>query len=156
MSIKIIKRGDIFESKAQALVNPVNIVGTMGNGLAFAFKKKFPVNYNVYKSACHNSRMLMGEVLTCHDRAYSRGLATPVWIVNFPTKWHWKDPSQLIWIEQGLEALKEFILEKELKSVAIPALGCGQGQLEWLDVKDLIKKAMAPMKNLQVELYEPW
>ena len=155
MTIEFIKRGDIFESGADALVNPVNVVGIMGKGLALAFKKKFPVNFSEYASACHRRQFHVGEVLVINERIYKRGLAIPIWIVNFPTKWYWKDDSKIEWIEQGLESLKEQILLKNIKSVAIPALGCGNGNLEWKDVKEVLKERMTPLKGVRFMIYEP-
>lgn len=153
--ISFIKNGDIFQADAQALVNPVNCAGTMGNGLALAFKKMFPNNEMFYRQECYQNRLDVGIVFGCQDRRYRGAFATPVWIINFPTKLHWKNPSQLHYIEYGVEAMKEFIAEKGLTSVAIPALGCGKGGLDWKEVKEILKERLSPVKNVNFLIYEP-
>lgn len=123
--------GDIFQSTAEAIVNPVNCVGVSGAGLAFAFKINYPENYDIYRRECQRKNVKIGEVLATYinDR----------WIINLPTKIHWKDDSQYSYIIKGLEALEEVVQELELLSVAIPRIGCGKGNLDWERVFSLIE-----------------
>lgn len=146
---------DIFDSNTQVFVNPVNCVGVMGKGLAVSFKKKFPINFQAYATHCYNNRMTINDIFVCQDRIYSKGMATPVWIVNLATKQHWKNPSNLQWVVNGLESLKEFIIDNNIKSVAIPALGCGNGGLQWESVKLVIEEILAPLNNVDIKVYPP-
>lgn len=151
-----LKRANIFDSQTQLFVNPVNCVGKMGKGLALLFKKTFPFNHAEYLSACRNNRLQPGEVHCVQDRQYARGIATPVWIANFPTKHDWRNPSQLWWIEEGLESLKEFMRERKIATAAIPALGCGLGGLDFItEVKPLIDSAFGSSEEFKIELYWP-
>lgn len=121
-------KGNIFDSKAEALVNAINTVGVMGKGIALKFKNRYPENYKVYKAACDDKTLKTGIVLAVKE---SDGKT----IINFPTKQHWKDASEYQFIELGLIALKESIKEHKIKSIALPALGCGLGGLKWYTVK---------------------
>ena len=150
-----LKDGNIFNSGSQVLVNPVNTFGRMGKGLAEQFKHKFPANYGEYVHSCNRKQVQVGEVHTFCDRLYSGGLARPVWIANFPTKDHWKQPSNIRWIEDGLESLKDFMREHDLRSVAIPALGCGEGGLDWIEVQHVIKAAFSGCPEFLVEVFVP-
>lgn len=155
MAIKYVS-GDIFESGAEALVNPVNTVGVMGKGLALEFKKRFPQNYLEYKYACTQARIKTGRVFVTKD--LFRG-----YIINFPTKKHWKDSSNLEDISLGIEDMIRVVHKMKIKSVAVPALGCGLGGLEWEMVKpwmewyflnpDLIVKGFD--KLVEFIIYEP-
>jgi len=151
MGLKFLK-GDIFKSKAMALVNPVNCKGVMGAGLALQFKKKFPDMFDCYKSLCDSGKMVVNNTILCFvepNRQHSNDI-----IVLFPTKDDWQEPSLLEYIEKGLKDLKNKIEEFKITSVAIPALGCGLGGLDWLDVKKLIIGELATMKA-DIEVYEP-
>jgi len=150
--ITYIQNGDIFESTSEALVNPVNTVGVMGKGLASVFKRRFPQNFKVYEKACREGDFDVGEVLSHFEKDAVSGQMR--WVVNFPTKHHWRDSSKLEWIELGLQGLRSFLNVEGIASVAIPALGCGLGSLDWEDVKDLIE---AELDGLDVEIfvYEP-
>lgn len=140
--------GNIFNAPAEVLVNPVNCVGVMGRGLAFQFKKKFPGNFDMYSVACKRGELTPGKVYTVQERGK--------FIVNFPTKDHWKDPSRLEWIETGLDSLIDEICNLELKTVAIPALGCGLGGLDWYEeVRSLIISKFEEYPEIKVYLYEP-
>lgn len=138
--------GDIFESKLEALVCPVNCVGVMGKGLAKEFKKRYPFNFEVYQSTCEAHRLKTGGVLVVHDSGKL--------IVNFPTKNHWKNLSKLEYIKAGIKDLVETIQHHKIKSIAIPALGCGCGGLKWEDVRPMIIQALGNL-SVWVELYEP-
>jgi O-acetyl-ADP-ribose deacetylase (regulator of RNase III) len=127
------KKGSIFDEKADALVNPVNCVGVMGNGLALRFRRRFPKNFTAYARACKYDQVRPGKLFV-----HETGLETPRLIVNFPTKVHWKQDSRIEYISDGLLSLIWLIREREIKSIAIPKLGCGLGGLKWEVVRDLI------------------
>lgn len=139
-------KGDIFESDCQALVNPVNCVGVMGGGLAYVFKRKYPMTNRLYEMACKEGRLTTGKVFTVREK--------DVFIICFPTKFDWQKPSEMDFITGGLLALLEEIKKLGIQSVAIPALGCGLGGLEWAPVKSAIENAFYGT-NIRVELYEP-
>lgn len=119
-------KGNILEANVQAIVNTVNTVGIMGKGLALEVKTRWPKVYNVYKKACN-----LGLVCTGKMQVVSTGIYTnnPKWIINFPTKQHWRNPSKLEWIEEGLKDLSRIITAYSISSIAIPKLGCGLGGL---------------------------
>ena len=143
--------GDIFHSNAQAIVNPVNTVGVMGKGLALAFKKKFPSNYLEYKQAYERDELKTGKMLV----HFTRQLITPI-IINFPTKNHWRDPSKLVYIETGLDDLVTVINDHKIKSIAIPALGCGLGGLQWEPVRSVIENKLRHLSiNTEILIYGP-
>ncbi len=141
---------DIFKAEVEALVNPVNCVGVMGKGLAAQFKALYPENFRVYAIACRLGAVAPGTV-----RVWETGQHTPRYIVNFPTKRHWRDRSLLGDIEIGLVCLVKEVSRLEIKSIAIPALGCGLGGLSWADVKPLIVSAFAELPQVQVVLFDP-
>jgi O-acetyl-ADP-ribose deacetylase (regulator of RNase III) len=143
--IKFIK-GDLFTSEAEALVNAVNTVGIMGGGIALTFKNKFPENFTAYAEACKHGGVILGKMFVTRNNSN--------YIINFPTKDHWRDPSKIEWIESGLEDLIKVITENRIKSIAIPALGCGLGGLGWGDVKPKITKALEGLP-IEALLYEP-
>ncbi len=137
-------RGDLLKSDAEALVNPVNCVGVMGAGLAAQFRRAYPKNFRAYQGAC-----LLGSV---HPGALFIFEGPPC-IINFPTKRHWREPSRFEDIEAGLITLDETIRTRKLKSVAVPALGCGLGGLSWPQVKALIETKL--QADTRVIVYEP-
>lgn len=145
------KKGDILKSDAEALVNTVNTVGVMGKGIALAFKKAFPDNFLTYKKACETGELVTGKLLVTRTNQL-----LPKFIVNFPTKQHWRSKSKLAYIERGMEQLVHSIIENKISSIAIPPLGCGNGGLKWSDVKPVI---LSYLKNLPVDvtvmIYEP-
>jgi len=144
-------RGDLFRSGTEALVNPVNIVGVMGKGLALQFRERFPGLYEAYRKACARGEVRIGQVLV-----YDRGPSThPRCILNFPTKAHWKDPSRLEYVRAGLVDLVRVIREYRIRSIAVPALGAGLGGLDWKEVRPLIEEALAPLEGVEVLVYEP-
>jgi O-acetyl-ADP-ribose deacetylase (regulator of RNase III) len=144
-------RGNIFESGLAALVNPVNCEGVMGKGLAFAFKEKFPDNYEQYRAACKR-----GGGLTV-GKCFAHQEKTGIWIINFPTKLHWRNPSKLEWIKEGLDDMVRLISELDIPSAAVPALGCGLGGLSWFPVKTMITDALNHplLKDKVFYVYEP-
>jgi len=145
------KKGNILEATVEALVNTVNKVGIMGKGIALAFKKKFPENYKIYKEACENNQLKIGDLLVTQTER-----SIPKYIINFPTKQHWRSRSKIEYIEKGMEKLVEVIQEKNIQSIAIPPLGCGNGGLNWKDVKPVIVKGLESMKDsTEIILYEP-
>ena len=124
--------GDILESKAQALVNTVNTVGVMGKGIALQFKKIFPHNFKAYAEACKKGELQIGKSLIFKDINLNTGEKI---IINFPTKRDWRKPSEYSFISEGLDDLIHVLEENEIRSVAIPPLGAGNGGLEWERVK---------------------
>ena len=144
-------QGDILRADAEALVNTVNCVGVMGRGIALQFKKAFPENFNHYKAVCDKKELQPGTMFI-HD--LSRFL-NPRYIINFPTKRHWKGKSRMEDIEAGLKTLVEEMRQRGIHSVAIPPLGCGLGGLPWVDVRAKIEDAFKDLTDVQVLLYEP-
>ena len=150
MTTFIYTHGNLLESDADALVNTVNTVGIMGKGIALQFKNAFPTNYTTYVNACKRLEVTLGRMFV-HDRGHH---AQPRWIVNFPTKGHWRSRSRIHHIEAGLTDLRQVISEVGIPSIAIPALGCGHGGLEWTDVRPLIKEKLDDLQT-KVLLYLP-
>ena len=144
-------QGDMLNADAEALVNTVNCVGVMGRGIALQFKKKFDENFKVYKKACDASFLRPGMMLV-HDYGC---LFNPRYVINFPTKDHWRANSKIEDIESGLVALVEEIRKRGIKSVAIPPLGCGLGGLDWHQVRPRIEAALQEFPDVQILLYEP-
>ena len=143
--------GNILQADVEAIVNTVNCVGVMGKGLALQFKKSWPENTKAYEIACKNQQMQPGRMFV-----YETGqLANPRYIINFPTKRHWRGASRIEDIEAGLEDLVALIQEKNIISIAIPPLGSGLGGLDWHQVKPKIEKAVAPLSAVHVLIYEP-
>ncbi len=143
-------KGDIVKAHTEAIVNSVNIVGIMGKGVALAFKNAFPDNYNSYKKACENKELDIGKLfITETSQLY------PKYIINFPTKKHWKNPSKYEYIIEGLKELSKFIKEKQIKSIALPPLGCGNGKLEWNNVKFIIELNLNDINGVDIQLFEP-
>lgn len=143
--------GNIIDADVEALVNTVNTVGVMGKGIALQFRQAFPENYQAYRKACNR-----GEVQIGHMFVFATGtLTNPRYIINFPTKRHWKNKSRLEDIEAGLHDLVAVIQEKEIGSIAIPPLGCGNGGLIWDEVRPRIESALAGIADLKVLLYAP-
>jgi O-acetyl-ADP-ribose deacetylase (regulator of RNase III) len=143
--------GNLLDADVEALVNTVNTVGVMGKGIALMFKEAFPSNYKAYEQACKRKEVQIGKVFVTERE----DLLGPKWLINFPTKEHWRNASKLEWIERGLADLKRFIEEKKIRSIAIPPLGSGNGGLEWSKVKQLIQAALSTLKDVDVLVYEP-
>lgn len=144
-------QGNLLEADAEALVNTVNTVGVMGKGVALMFKERFPENFKAYERACKDKRVRLGEVFATERK----DLLGPKWIINFPTKGHWRYPSRIEWIQRGLVDLARFIREKNIRSVAIPPLGSGNGGLNWPEVKLVIMEALAGLEGVDIIIYEP-
>lgn len=145
------KTGDILRESTEALVNTVNCVGVMGRGIALQFKKAFPTNFNRYLVACNRKEVMPGKVFTVEVSQ----LTNPKYIINFPTKRHWRGRSKIEDINSGLEALTEEVKSLGIASVAIPPLGCGLGGLDWDVVKPKIEAAFANMQEVKVVVFEP-
>jgi len=123
----------------------------MGKGIALMFKERFGENMRLYAAACKAKEVQTGKMFVTEVRE----LDGPRWIVNFPTKQHWKAPSQMVWVEEGLQDLRRFIVEKQIKSIAIPPLGAGNGGLEWAAVREKIESALGDLPNVEIEVFEP-
>jgi len=143
--------GNLLEADADALVNTVNTVGVMGKGIALQFKKAFPENFAAYEKACKAGEVQPGRMFTVDLHR----LQSPRFIINFPTKRDWKHKSRLADIESGLAALVEEIRRLKITSIAVPPLGCGNGGLDWSEVRPLIEAAFAVVPEVRVLLYAP-
>lgn len=142
--------GDLLAVDAEALVNTVNCVGVMGKGVALQFKRRYPKMFSEYKRACDR-----GEVRIGHMHLWETGLLQgPRYIINFPTKEHWKGRSRLEWIREGLVDLRRVIVELGLESVAMPPLGAGNGGLDWTDVEPIIQDALGDL-DASVSVFAP-
>src|SRR5271166_5199153 len=146
-----IAEGNILDSDVEALVNTVNTVGVMGKGIALQFKRAFPDMVLAYEAVCKANQLQPGQM-----HVFDRGsMFNPRYVINFPTKRHWKGKSKLADIEAGLEALVEELTTRDIKSVAIPPLGCGHGGLDWGEVRPLIERAMARAPDVEALIYAP-
>lgn len=143
--------GDILQDDAQAVVNTVNCVGIMGRGIALQFKNQFPDNFKQYAAACKRSEVRPGAMFV-HETG---NLTGPRYIINFPTKRHWKGASRIEDIETGLDDLVRFVLDKGITSLALPPLGCGLGGLDWSRVKPVITEKLAALSDVRIKVYEP-
>jgi O-acetyl-ADP-ribose deacetylase (regulator of RNase III) len=144
-------KGNLIEAKVEALVNTVNTVGVMGKGIALMFKEAFPDNYSRYEAACKAGEVKVGQIFAVERNE----LFGPKWIINFPTKKHWRHPTKMEWVTEGLSDLRAFIVEHGIKSIAIPPLGCGNGGLEWHQVRVEIENALTAIENVDILVYEP-
>lgn len=146
-----ITQGDILKADAEALVNTVNCVGVMGRGIAAQFKKRFEANFALYKKACDAGSLRPGKMLV-----YDSGkFLNPRYVVNFPTKDHWRANSKIEDIQSGLIALINEVRDRNIKSIAIPPLGCGLGGLDWAIVRPMIIEAFSELPEVQVLIFEP-
>ena len=145
------RTGDILAEHAEALVNTVNCVGVMGRGIASQFKKAFPDNFRAYAEACKRGEVVPGRMFVFETGQ----LTDPRYIVNFPTKRHWRGASRIDDIESGLDDLVREIRERGIGSIAIPPLGSGLGGLDWGDVRPLIEEALRGVDDLRVVVFEP-
>lgn len=145
------RKGDILQSGCEAAVNTVNCVGVMGKGLALHFKSHFPAMYEAYRRACNEGEVKIGK---CH--VWENPAGNPKIIINFPTKDDWRKPSTNLYLVQGLADLHEIVKARNIKSIAIPALGCQNGGLEWVNVKFLLEhwSGFLP-EDVHVVIYEP-
>src|SRR2546421_1964838 len=138
-------RGNLLEAHVEALVNTVNTVGVMGKGIALMFKEAFPENYRAYEEACKRKEVKIGHMFVTGNVT----LRGPRWLINFPTKRHWRQPSKLEWITEGLKDLRRVIEEKNIRSIALPPLGCGNGGLDWSDVRAQIERSLASLESVE-------
>lgn len=151
--IRFIENSNLFDSDADALVNPVNCKGIMGKGLAREFSKRFPECLPPYKQACVVGNLVPGVLLYVKLTIQPDFFSTPrPGVILFPTKNHWKDPSRSEWIEQGLQYLKNNYQSWGIKSVAMPQIGCGLGGLKWEVVRPIIEKVFLG-EQIELEIY---
>jgi O-acetyl-ADP-ribose deacetylase (regulator of RNase III) len=159
--------GDLLSADVEALVNTVNTVGVMGKGLALQFKQRFPVNCGVYAAACKRGEVEIGRMLVVETRCAHAGSLSlfaklldkpttePRYIINFPTKKHWREPSQITYVQTGLTALVEEVRMRNIRSIAVPPLGCGNGGLTWSDVEPVIKSVLSVLASVRILLFTP-
>ena len=150
MSITYKTDGNIVDESADALVNTVNCVGVMGKGVAAEFKKRFPGNFEKYAAACSENKVKPGKMFI-----FKTGQMFPSYIVNFPTKQHWRGGSRMEYVEDGLKDLITKIKRRPIRSIAIPPLGCGFGGLKWSEVRPLIERSFEDMDGLEITIFEP-
>ena len=143
--------GNLLESEAETLVNTVNTEGVMGKGIALQFKTQFPDNYHAYRKKCRENQLKIGQLFITKDTSLLSGQKT---IINFPTKTQWRLPSRYEYISEGLKALRHYLLENKVKSIAIPPLGSGNGGLDWNRVKSMIEHALSDVPTT-VFIFEP-
>jgi O-acetyl-ADP-ribose deacetylase (regulator of RNase III) len=145
------KSGNILACDAEALVNTVNCVGIMGRGVALQFKKAFPANFKAYATACKRAEVQPGRMFV-----FETGHVTnPRYIINFPTKRHWRGASRISDIKAGLDGLVHEITSRGIRSIALPPLGSGLGGLDWGEVRPLIERALSPLANVEITVFEP-
>lgn len=142
--------GDLLTAEREALVNTVNCVGVMGRGVALAFKRRFPDNFKAYQAACDWGELQLGRMFV-----FETGELIPRYIINFPTKRHWRSRSRLADIDSGLSALVAEVERRDIGSIALPPLGCGLGGLDWKDVKPRIHGALSALRDVDVLVFEP-
>lgn len=146
-----VAHGDLLNADTEALVNTVNTMGVMGKGIALQFRQAFPENYKAYRKACQSDLVQLGKMFVFHTDE----LTFPKLIINFPTKADWRSSSRLSDIESGLVDLVHIITVEKITSIALPALGCGNGGLNWHVVCPLIEEAFSKLPQLRVLLYSP-
>ncbi|SBT54891.1 type II toxin-antitoxin system antitoxin DNA ADP-ribosyl glycohydrolase DarG [Micromonospora narathiwatensis] len=147
----IISHGNLLTADADALVNTVNTVGVMGKGIALQFKRAYPANYAAYRAACAADEVKLGRMFVFD----SARLGPRRYVINFPTKGHWRANSKLPDIQDGLADLVRVVRERQITSLAVPALGCGNGGLIWDDVRPVIERAFAEIPHVRVLLFPP-
>ena len=144
-------QGNLLDAPAEAIVNTVNTVGVMGKGIALMFKEAFPENFRAYEAACKHKEVRVGHMFVTENAAFDG----PRWIINFPTKQHWRRPSKMEWIAEGLRDLRRVIEDKHIKSIALPPLGCGNGGLDWSEVRPEIERSLAGLSGVDIVVFEP-
>ena len=141
--------GNMFDSNADVLINTINCVGIMGKGIALAFKNKYPDMFATYRQLCRYDKISPGSIWPYYTDDFKI-------IVNFPTKDHWINPSEYSYIENGLKKLRTYLLQCHRGSiVAIPALGCGNGGLDWNRVKQMIEEQLSDLDHLSIQVFVP-
>jgi O-acetyl-ADP-ribose deacetylase (regulator of RNase III) len=151
MTIRLMLGDLLKQDDVDAIVNTVNCVGVMGKGIALQFRNKWPANNQAYELACKAGQVKLGKMFVFD----SGGLVKPNFIINFPTKGHWRAKSEIKSIQDGLKDLVAEVRRLNIKSIAIPPLGCGNGGLDWDDVRPLIVDAFKPLADVEVRLFEP-
>ena len=150
MAIKL-TTGDLLEQRVDAIVNTVNTVGIMGKGIALQFKRKWPANAKAYEAACKRKEVVPGKMFIFDNG----GLVEPKFIINFPTKRHWRQPSRMADVDAGLTDLIAQVKRLGIRSIAIPPLGCGNGGLDWDEVRPKIEAAFNALPDVDVRLFSP-
>lgn len=143
--------GNLLDADTQALVNTVNTVGVMGKGIALQFKEQFPMNFKIYADACKKGLVKVGKMLVVKENSMKGEKV----IINFPTKTEWFKKSQYNYLEEGLKDLVKIIREYNIKSIAIPPLGTGNGGLKWANVKSLMEQYLLDMEDVEILIYQP-
>ncbi len=144
-------QGNLLDAHTEAVVNTVNTVGVMGKGIALMFKEAFPQNFRAYEEAVKRNEVRLGHMFVTDNHAFEG----PRWLINFPTKKHWRQPSKLEWIVEGLQDLRRVVEEKGIHSIALPPLGCGNGGLDWSDVRPEIERALGQLSDVDLWVFEP-
>ncbi len=144
-------RGDLLSDAAEAIVNTVNTEGVMGKGIALQFKQRYRANYDAYRAACKRGEVRLGLMFVVPTGA----IDGPRYIVNFPTKRHWRERSRVVDVEAGLRDLVTVIRNLGIRSIALPPLGCGNGGLQWSQIRPLIVGALEQLPEVDVRLYGP-
>ena len=144
-------KGNILEQKTEAIVNTVNCVGVMGRGIALSFREAYPENYRAYKKACEKGEVVPGRMFV----HLAGDMFSKKYIINFPTKRHWREKSRIEDIRSGLANLVSVIKELRIKSVTIPPLGCGLGGLDWKVVRPIIESALKELSGVEINIIEP-
>ncbi len=143
--------GNLLDSDAEALVNTVNTVGVMGKGIALQFRRRFPDMFRAYERAAKRGEVRLGQMHVWESGA----MTGPRFVINFPTKGHWRARSRLSDIEAGLADLVQVVRAKSISSIAVPPLGCGSGGLEWAEVRPLIESVFAQLPDVEVRIFPP-
>ena len=144
-------QGNLLDAQTEAVVNTVNEAGIMGKGIALMFCETFPENSRIYKAACKRGDVKAGRMLVTQNE----DLTGPRWIINFPTKKHWRHPSKMQWIREGLKDLIRILKENNIHSIALPPLGCGNGGLQWELVRREIESSLSSLENIEIVVFEP-
>ncbi|KKR00036.1 MAG: Appr-1-p processing domain protein [Candidatus Woesebacteria bacterium GW2011_GWB1_39_12] len=139
--------GNIFDSDCDILVNTINCVGVMGKGVALECKKRFPQNFKEYWKACKDEQIHPGEIFIFQENGKT--------IINLATKNHWKNSSRLEWVEKGTIALARLLRASGGSTIAIPPLGCGNGNLKWQDVRPILEKYLSDIPDVEICIFEP-
>jgi O-acetyl-ADP-ribose deacetylase (regulator of RNase III) len=146
-------QGNLLDAQVETLVNAVNTVGVMGKGIALMFREAFPENFVAYEAACKRGEVVVGRMFVTKNHAPTA--TGPRFIINFPTKKHWVDRSRLEWIEEGLQDLLRVVRAEGIRSVAMPALGCGLGGLSWSAVRAAIEHELGTLPGIDFVVYQP-
>jgi O-acetyl-ADP-ribose deacetylase (regulator of RNase III) len=143
--------GDLLQADAEALVNAVNCVGVMGKGIALQFKRRYPDNFQAYERACTRDEVSIGTMFVTETGHFDG----PRYVINFPTKTHWRGPSRLSYIDAGLVDLIRVLRDDKIRSVAIPPLGVGNGGLDWVQVERRLIEALQQVPGVRAIIYPP-